>query len=126
MSSPYGTLSALSALLVKTVTAVTADLEMMVAKVLLAVRFLGDIQKMPKQIFKVHLSLTFLTKRRSSVLLALSQSLRITTRRIMPRTSPLLANTTNFAGQMLVLHVMRSAIHFLIVQNRSPGCLRVL
>ena len=101
-------------------------LEIMVAKVLLTVRFLGGIQKIAKQILKVHRSLAFLTKRRRPVLLALSQSLRVTTRGIRLKTSSLSTNATNVAGEMLVLTVARSAISFLIVLNRSLACLRVL
>ena len=119
--------SALTAILVTLIMADMAAFEIMVARVRFTVRCVGGIQKMPKHISKVYRSLTYRTNRRSSVLLALSLSLRITTRGIRLRTSSLPTKTTHFAGQILILIVVRSAIHFVIIfLNRSPHCLRVL
>jgi hypothetical protein len=75
-----------------------------------------------KSPLKSHIS----DKRRSSSLLALSRSLRITTRRIRPRASSLPTNTTNVAGQLIALIVVRSATNFLNVLSQSHDCLRVL
>ena len=59
--------SALKAVWVTTIMTITAALELMVAKLLLVVLFLGGIQKMPKRILKVHRTLTFLTQKKKFI-----------------------------------------------------------
>ena len=104
--------SALAVVLDTTIITTMATLEIMGAKVFLAIRFLGGIERILKQILKVHKSLTFPTKKRGLTLHALSRSLRITTRGIRPRISSLPTNTINVVEQMLALITVRSATHF--------------